>query len=182
MKRIADLLFEACFLKNLPRSGYQYLGTGNESVAEHTYSATFIAFVMAQLEPRADAHRLVSMCLVHDLPETRIGDLNYVQKRYLAKDEPKALQDTLKDIPFGDRIEALTTEFEAGETLESQLAHDADQLALLIDLKSLKEIGYQTPDTWLPHVEKRLKTGLGKRLGKAVLQAEHDGWWRKLFC
>jgi putative hydrolase of HD superfamily len=182
MKRIADLLFEACFLKNLPRSGYQYLGTGNESVAEHTYSATFIAFVMAQLEPKADAHRLISMCLVHDFPEARIGDLNYVQKRYLAKDEPKALQEALKDIPFGDRIEALTNEFEAGETLESQLAHDADQLALLIDLKSLKEIGYQTPDTWLPHVEKRLKTKLGRRLGEAVLQAEHDGWWRKLFC
>ena len=181
MKRIVDLLFEACFLKNLPRSGYQYLGTGNESVAEHTYSATFIAFVMAQLEPKADAHRLISMCLVHDLPEARIGDLNYVQKRYLAKDEPKALQDALKDIPFGDRIEALTAEFEAGETLESQLAHDADQLALLIDLKSLKDIGYQTPDTWLPHVEKRLKTKLGRRLGEALLQAEHDGWWRKLF-
>lgn len=182
MKRIADLLFEACFLKNLPRSGYQYLGTGNESVAEHTYSATFIAFVMAQLEPKADAHRLISMCLVHDFPEARIGDLNYVQKRYLAKDEPKALQDALKDIPFGHRIEALTTEFEAGETLESQLAHDADQLALLIDLKSLKEIGYQSPDTWLPHVEKRLKTELGRRLGEAVLQTEHDGWWHKLFC
>ena len=182
MKRIADLLFEACFLKKLPRSGYQYLGTGNESVAEHTYSAAFIAFVMAQLEPKADGDRLISMCLMHDLPEARIGDLNYVQKRYLTKDEPRALRDTLKKISFGDRIEALITEFEAGETLESQLAHDADQLALLIDLKSLKDTGYQSPDAWIPHVEKRLKTKLGKRLGEAVLQAEYDGWWRKLFC
>jgi putative hydrolase of HD superfamily len=181
MKRIAELLFEACFLKNLPRSGYQYLGAGNESVAEHTYSATFIAFVMAQLEPKADALRLISMCLVHDLPEARIGDLNYVQKRYLAKDEPRALRDTLKDIPFADRIETLAAEFEAAETLESRLAHDADQLALLIDLKSLKGIGYQTPDSWLPHVQKRLKTELGKGLAEAVLGGEHDSWWRKLF-
>jgi putative hydrolase of HD superfamily len=182
MKRIAELLFEACFLKNLPRSGYQYLGTGNESVAEHTYSTTFIGFVMAQLEPKADALRLITMCLVHDLPEARIGDLNYVQKRYLTKDEPRALRDTLKDIPFAHRIEALTAEFETGETLESQLARDADQLALLIDLKSLKEIGYQSPDSWLPHVRKRLKTELGRDLGAAVLQGNPDGWWRKLFC
>ncbi len=182
MKHIADFLFEACFLKNLPRSGYQYLGTGNESVAEHIYSTTFIAFVMAQLTPEADAHRLISMCLVHDLPEARIGDLNYVQKHYLVRDESKALEDALHDIPFADRIKALVAEFDAGETLESQLAHDADQLALLIDLKSLKDTGYQSPDTWLPHVEKRLKTKLGRQLGEAVLQTEHDGWWRKLFC
>jgi putative hydrolase of HD superfamily len=182
MKPIADLLFEACFLKNLPRSGYQYLGAGSESVAEHVYGTTFIAFVMAQLEPNVDALRLISMCLVHDLPETRVGDLNYVQKHYLTKDESGALRDTLKDIPFADRIESLTAEFEAGETLESRLAHDADQLALLIDLKSLKDTGYQAPDNWLPHVRKRLKTELGKGLGEAVLQGEHDGWWRKLFC
>ena len=182
MKRIAELLFEACFLKRLPRSGYQYLGAGKESVAEHVYSTTFIAFVLAQLDPQADMQKVVTMCLVHDLPETRIGDLNYVQKQYLTKAEPKALVDALDGIPFGAQIEALSAEFEAAETLESQLAHDADQLALLIDLKSLKDTGYQSPETWLPHVEKRLKTALGQQLGEAIMKAEWDSWWRKLFC
>jgi putative hydrolase of HD superfamily len=181
MKSIANLLFEACFLKHLPRSGYAYLGAGKESVAEHVYITTFIAFVMAQLEPKADAHRLVSMCLVHDLPEARLGDLNYVQKHYLKKVDTEALKDAVQEVPFGSRIESLTAEFEAGETLESRLAHDADQLALLIDLKSLKDIGYQSPDAWLPHVEKRLKTTLGRQLGNALLTTDHDSWWRKLF-
>lgn len=181
MKSIANLLFEACFLKQLPRSGYAYLGTGKESVAEHVYSTTFIAFVMAQLEPKVDAHRLVSMCLVHDLPEARLGDLNYVQKHYLNKVDAEALKDAVQEVPFGSRIESLTAEFEACETLESRLAHDADQLALLIDLKSLKDIGYQSPDTWLPHVEKRLKTTLGRQLGNALLATDRDSWWRKLF-
>ncbi len=181
MKRIAELMLEACFLKHVPRTGYQYLGNGKESVAEHVYSTTFIAFIFSQLLPDVDASRLITMCLVHDLPETRIGDLNYVQKQYVQADEAKALADTLQDIPFGPRIEALLEEFNAGETLEAQLAHDADQLSLIVDLKSLKDIGYQTPDSWLPNVEKRLKTDIGKQLAGTLLAEHRDDWWRKIF-
>lgn len=182
MKRIAELIMEAGFLKHLPRSGYQFLGAGRESVAEHVYTATFIGLVFSFLDKKVDALRLVSLCLVHDLPETRIGDLNYVQKRYVQADECAALTDALKDIPFGPSIEELIDEFNTGKTLEAKLARDADQLALIIDLKSLRDIGHRPPDDWLPHVENRLQTVLAKDLAKAVLNAEKDDWWRKLFC
>src|SRR5512139_2153950 len=61
MKRIADLLFEARMLKEIPRSGFQFLGAGRESVAEHVYAAAFIAYVMTQLHPDVDALKLISM-------------------------------------------------------------------------------------------------------------------------
>jgi putative hydrolase of HD superfamily len=182
MKRIAELLLEAGFLKHLPRSGYQFLGAGRESVAEHVYTTTFIAFVISLLDNRVDGQRLITMCLVHDLPEARLGDLNYVQKKYLQANEPKAMADALDGIPFGTKISELVDEFNAGETVEAQLAHDADQLSLLMDLKSLQDIGYQTPDNWITHVESRLTTALGKQLAGAILDTEWDGWWRKLFC
>ena len=83
MKRIVELIFEAFFLKQVPRSGYQYLGVGAESVAEHVYCVTLVAWVLAQMHDQADAHKLISMCLFHDLAEARTGDLNYVQKQYL---------------------------------------------------------------------------------------------------
>lgn len=181
MKRIAELVFEASFLKKLPRSGYQFLGSGHESVAEHVYIATFIAFIFSQLNPEVDAQRLITMCLVHDLPETRLGDMNYVQKQYVETNEKQAIDDTLDQIPFGQNICTLIEEFNLGVSLEAKLAHDADQLALLIDLKTLKDIGYTPPQAWLPHVEKRLKTDLAKRLCKAVLSNTWDSWWRKLF-
>ena len=59
MKPIADLLFEARMLKDIPRSGFQFLGSGRESVAEHVYTTTFIAYVMAQMHPEADALKLI---------------------------------------------------------------------------------------------------------------------------
>lgn len=180
MKRIAELLFEACFLKHLPRSGYQYLGTGKESVAEHVYVTMFIAFVMSQLEPKADARRLITMCLLHDLPEARTGDLNYVQKLYAKADDALAVDDACMDLPFGPEIKSIITEFNTNETLEARLAHDADQLALLIDLKSLKDIGHQTPEGWMPHVKARIATPLGQKLAQAILDEPWNGWWHKL--
>ncbi len=182
MKRIAEFMMEACFLKHLPRSGYQYLGIGRESVAEHVYATTMFAFVLAQLTPEADRHRLMTMCLLHDLPETRVGDLNYVQKRYIEADEEKALADTVEQLPFKEEIVAAIDEYNSAETLESKLAHDADQLALIIDLKYLKDIGHPPPDTWLPHVQERLKTDVAIQLAEAILSEPWDGWWHKIFC
>lgn len=182
MKRIAEFMLEACFLKHMRRSGYQYLGTGRESVAEHVYAATMFAYVLAQLTPGVNLQRLVTMCLLHDLPETRVGDLNYVQKQYVEANENKALDDTLQDLPFKKEIIAAIREFNAGETQESRLAHDADQLALIMDLKYLKDIGHRPPDSWLPHVKERLKTDIAIQLAREILSQPWDGWWRKIFC
>lgn len=182
MNRIAEFLLEASFLKHIPRSGYQFLRAGNESVAEHVYCTAMIALVMSHLTPETDVRRLLSMCLVHDLAETRTGDLNHVQQCYLQSDESRALADTVEGLSFGDGIIDLIDEFNAAETLEAQLAHDADQLALVVDLKNLDEVGYKTPQTWLPEILKRLRTEIGREIARAVLEAKGDSWWHKIFC
>ena len=181
MQRIAELILEGCFLKRVPRSGYQFLGAGSESVAEHVYCAMFIAFILAKLNPEADSGRLIAMCLVHDLPEARTGDLNYVQKKYLTPDETSAMNHCLEGVAFADEIKDLLDEFNTGTSLEARLAHDADQLSLVVDLKTLQGVGYATPQSWLPNVTARLKTETAKQLSEALLGLSHDGWWRKLF-
>jgi putative hydrolase of HD superfamily len=177
MKNIANLLFESKMLKEIPRSGYHFLGSGHESVAEHSFSTTFIAFVMSKLETKVDALKLISMCLVHDLAESRIGDLNSVQKNYVSADETRALEDTIKNLPFGPSITQLIHEFNEGRSIEAQLAYDADQLALVLDLKCLSDIGYQPPNDWLPHVLKRLKTNMGHEIARRIMETKRDEWW-----
>lgn len=176
---IVDLLFEAKLLKEVPRSGYQYLGAGRESVAEHSFLTTFIAHVLAKLEPAADALKLLRMCLLHDLPEARTGDLNLVHKQYVTADETAAIADLTRPLPFGDEITDLLGEFRDGLTLEAQLAHDADQLSLLIDLKSLQDVGYATPAKWMAHVRERMQTETGRRIARGILETEWDHWWLK---
>ena len=177
MKNIANLLFEAKMLKEIPRSGFHFLGSGKESIAEHTFSTTFIAYVMSQLEPDIDALKLISMCLVHDLPETRIGDLNTVHKTYITANEVKAVKDITAGLPFGASIANLIDEFNAGNSPEAKLAHDADQLSLILELKTLSDIGYAPPDKWLPPVLKRLKTEIAKKIARSIMQTNRDDWW-----
>ena len=177
MKNIANLLFEAKMLKEIPRSGFHFLGSGKESIAEHTFSTSFIAFVMSQLEPAIDALKLISMCLVHDLPEARTGDLNTVHKTYVTANEDKAIRDITESLPFGASIANLIDEFNAGQTPEAKLAYDADQLSLVLELKALSDIGYAPPDKWLPPVLKRLKTEIAKKIAESIMQTNRDDWW-----
>jgi len=177
MKRIADLLFEVGMLKRTPRTGYRFLGTGEESVAEHLFSTAFIGYCLAQLDEKVDTFRVVKMCLFHDLPEARTGDQNYVYKKYVQVDEERATGDLTAGLPFADEIKGLITEFNAHETQEALLAHDADQLALLLQLKEHKDLGSHYADEWLNNNAKRLQTPVAKKLADAILQTDLSAWW-----
>ena len=181
MDRIAEFLFETLLLKRVHRTGYQFLGPGKESVAEHTFGVMCIAWTLAQSTPDVDQGRLLAICLVHDLPEARMGDLNYVQKQYVSADEKTAVAHMTEGLPFGPEIEALIDEFNAAETPEARLAHDADQLAFLLDLKSLTDMGYAAPQKWAEHIQDRLKTPVGRALAESIARTEWDSWWLKIF-
>lgn len=179
MKNIANLLFEAKILKEIPRAGYHFLGVGKETVAEHSFMITFIGYVMAKMEPEADALKLISMCLLHDLPEARTGDLNYVQKKYVTVKEESAIRDATKDVPFGKDIAKLLQEFNQCETLEARLAKDADQISFILELKSILDVKSASPEKWLPTIIERIKTDTGKKLVKSIMDTEWDTWWLK---
>lgn len=179
MNHIANFLFEGRMLKEIPRSGYHFLGKGKESVAEHTFMVAFIAYVMTKLIPDVNAERLISMCLLHDLPEARTGDLNSVQKQYVNSSEDKALSDLTENIPFGASVKSLSTEFNEGQSQESRLAHDADQLALLLDLKAISNMGHLPADKWISSVKGRMKTETGMDLAQQILNGDPDEWWMK---
>jgi putative hydrolase of HD superfamily len=181
MKRLAQLFFEARSLKQLSRSGYQFLGTGRESVAEHSFTTAVIAYVMGQTVPDVDHGRLVTMSLLHDLPEARIGDLNYVQKFYVQADEGAAIDEMTDGLPFGDDIRDLIDEFNRGESREARLARDADQLAFLVELKSLADLGHAAPPTWIPNLIARLQTDSGRAMAAAILETPAEEWWRQKF-
>ena len=177
MKHIADLLFEAKILKFVPRAGFHFLGAGKETVAEHSFSVTFIAFIMSKLQPDVDALKLISMCLIHDLAEARTGDHNYVHKRYVSVDEKQAMLDATHGLDFGDSLVDIFLEFKEQETTVAQLAHDADQLAFILDLKSISDTGHSAPDEWTPVVIKRLKTEIGRKIAESIMKTKWDAWW-----
>jgi len=174
---IADFLFEVGMLKRTPRTGLQFLGSGSDSVAEHILRATYIAFALGRLVPDVDRDRLLRLCLVHDLPESRTGDLNYQNKKYVQVDEKAAVRDLARTLPFGSELEALLDEFNARQTLEARLANDCDQLELLLLLKEEKDRGNPQADEWIPFALRRLQEPISQRLGRCILATHSSDWW-----
>ncbi|MCJ7809891.1 MAG: HD domain-containing protein [Desulfobulbaceae bacterium] len=177
MKRTVEFLFEAGMLKKTPRTGYQFLGTGGESVADHSFRMTVVGYVLSSMEPEADGNKVVLMCLFHDLPEARTGDHNYVNKRYTQVDEETALEDQVRGLPFGTEMKSLFREFNEAQTLEARLAKDADQIDLILDLKEQLDLGNSRARDWLSFAVKRLLTEPGRKMARKILESESDDWW-----
>jgi len=179
MKEIADFLFEVGMLQKTPRSGYQFLGSGCESVAEHILRTIYIGYSLCKMDDQADEQRVIKLCLFHDLPEARTGDMNYVNKKYVKVDEAKAVAELTEALPFGEDIAAAIDEFNRKESREARLAHDADQLALIVQLKEYGDLGNKYSQEWISFAVKRLCTESGRRLADSILKTDFSSWWFK---
>lgn len=179
MKDIVNFLFEAGMLQKTPRSGFQFLGSGCESVAEHVLRTIFIGYTLCKLEPEVSESRVLKLCLVHDLPEARTGDMNYVNKKYVAVDEKKAVNELTDTLSFGKDIKQAIEEFNEKKTRESIIAHDADQLALIIQLKEYSDLGNKYSKEWIDFAIKRLCTNTAKKLAETITETDSSEWWFK---
>lgn len=177
MKRTVDFLFEIGMLKRTPRTGFQFLGTGAESVADHSFRTAVIGYALGCLAEGADPGRTAMMCLFHDLPEARTADHNYVNKRYVRVDEARALGDQVEGLPFGDQITAMVKEYNGCDTIEARLAKDADQLDLILELKAQLDSGNPTAADWLTYAVQRLTSTEGKDMAQQILSSHSTDWW-----
>lgn len=178
MKNIADFLFEAGMLKRTPRTGFQFLGSGSESVAEHILRTVYTAFCLAHISSqKVDKNKLILLALFHDFLEARTGDLNYMNKKYTTTDEKKAMEDAVEGLPFEDELRKLFEELWSGETLESKLLKDADNIELLLQLKEQKDLGNPYADDWIFFTLQRLLTEEGKQLAEIIIKTDSTNWW-----
>jgi putative hydrolase of HD superfamily len=117
------------------------------------------------------------MSLFHDLPETRTGDLNYVNQKYASADEERAGRDQTAGLPFQDELRSLLDEYRDERTPEAVLAHDADQLEMLLELKGHIDAGSGPAEDWTPFVTQRLRTPAAQRLAQGILNGDSASWW-----
>ncbi len=174
--RLADFFFEAGMLRKTPRSGYQFLGSGGENVAEHSFRTAIIGYVLAK-EAGADPARTAMLCLFHDLHEARTGDFNYVNRMYNESRRTLALEHCTAGTGLEDDVLDRWKELEAGVTDEAVCAHDADQLDLICNLKEELDLGNRYAAKWLDAAVGRLRTEEAKTLARVVQTTDHTDWW-----
>lgn len=177
--QIVNLLHEMRMLSLIPRSGFAFLGSGQQSVAEHSFYVALVAYILTRLiNQPVDSYKLLMMCLLHDLPEARLGDLNCFQKKYVNPNLEKVLKDIVNSSFLGNEIVAWIQEYEQGKSLEAQLAQDADQLELLLVLKGEEEKGNLRAKEWISNLALRLQTQIGKDIANTISLVSSDNWWK----
>lgn len=129
-----DILHVAERLKDTPR----HCTTTNrrtESVAEHSWRISLMAFLLRHEFPELDIDKVVDMCLIHDLGECFTGDI----PTFIKTDDDREVEDSLlnrwvQSLPeeLSKDIADLYKEMDAQKTKEAKLYKSLDKLEALI--------------------------------------------------
>lgn len=177
LKAVADFLYEVGILSKTPRSFTYFLGSGEQSVAEHINRAMYVGYVLATLDGKADVGKVMQMCLFHDLAEARTSDLNYIHQKYVMSDEESAIADLVKTVSFGNDLLSILTEYKERKSKEALIAKDADVIEFILSLREQVDTGNTRAETWIPSAVKRLKTKVAQELIKMIVKTPSDDWW-----
>ncbi|MBI4239788.1 HD domain-containing protein [Candidatus Uhrbacteria bacterium] len=175
--QIASFVYETSIHSRTPRSGFWFLGSGSQSVAEHLFHTAMVAYALSFLEPKADRSKIVLMALFHDIGEGRTSDQNYVHQRYGRLAENEAVKDIAQSVPFGNEILELYKEEQSRKTIEARLVKDADTLEWIATLRAEEVKGNTKAREWIAIAIQRLKTEQGKKLGEFLRATHPDAWW-----
>lgn len=117
-----ESLIEILGLKDVARTGWVRNDVNNpESVAAHSWGMAILALKLTPKE--LDLSKVLSLCLVHDIPEVRVGDLTpHDDCSTKADDELSAMKELSPEWVH------LFEEYELGETEEAKFVKQLDKL------------------------------------------------------
>lgn len=145
-RKLLEALSVAERLKDATRHCYTRNGR-HESVAEHSWMMTLMAFLIRDEFPEADMDKVIRMCIIHDLGEAFTGDIPTFEKTEENENtEEDLLYKWLKTLPEPQRIEmtSLFEEMKKRETTEAKIYKAIDSLEALIQ-HNISELS-----TWIP--------------------------------
>ncbi len=181
---IVAKFFEAGSLRKVARSHRQGLMTDDlsDNIAAHSFRVTVIGWYLAKME-EADTAKVIQMCLFHDFSETRSGDQNWINKKYIKVFEEEILKDQFGDSPYGAELIDILNEYSIRETKEAQLAKDADLLDQMLLLREYEWLGNKEAADWLKggEQEKRLVSESAKSLAKEIYEQTPHEWWKDIW-
>ena len=88
IEKFLNVMHTAEKLKNTTRHSYTS-GGRHESVAEHTFRTTLMAYFIKDVFEDADIDKVIKMCLIHDLGEAFTGDIPSFEKTQADEENEK---------------------------------------------------------------------------------------------
>ncbi|USN53688.1 MAG: HD domain-containing protein [Candidatus Nomurabacteria bacterium] len=183
LERDIQFLYEVGTFRFIPRTWRQFLNADFANDSEHTIRVIWIALTLARHENQGDAGKIAKMALVHDLPETRTGDVHYVSRLYTSRNEEKAAQDIFHDTSLGSEYVELFREYQAKESIEAKIVKDADILDQEFEISEQSSKGNKINETFGPKrqsmLREKLSTASAKKIWDAIQKANPHDWHDK---
>ena len=133
-KEYLDILHVCERLKDTKRHCTTSKGR-TESVAEHSWRISLMAYLLKYEFPEVDINKVVSMCLIHDLGECFTGDI----PTFIKTDSDRVTEDDLlfewvSSLPkeISKDMKSLYEEMNEQKTLEAKIYKSLDKLEALI--------------------------------------------------
>lgn len=177
---LADLFFETGTLRKVQRMHQQEFLTSDPSdnIAAHSFRVALIGLFLAR-EEEVDVERVMAMCLLHDLPETRSGDQNWIHQRYVEVDEDGIRDEQAARMPDEEYFRELGREYDERGSPEARVAKDADVLEQILLLKEHAQAGNEEAERWLSdisHYRDILTSETAERLADAIRDRRPSRW------
>ncbi len=184
LANLANYIFELGTLKKFAHSGTKLAGVREpDTIAEHAHRTAILGYILAKME-KANAEKVLLICLIHDNGEARITDLHKVARRYIDSKEAEknAFHEQTENLPqeLAHEFAGLFDEFEEKKSREAIIARDADMLETAFQCKEYLDLGHEACADWIQNVEKSLKTASAKKLLQTLKKNKFTDWWRGL--
>lgn len=134
VRELLNSLMIAERLKDTTRHCYTSKGR-HESVAEHSWMMTVMAFFMKNEFPNADMNKVIQMCIIHDLGECFTGDIpTFMKTKEQECKEENLLNKWVESLPESTQLEmkSLYKEMKERQSVESKIYKAIDSLEALI--------------------------------------------------
>ncbi len=129
-----DFLFEMGSIRFIERTWRRFLHEDFANLAEHHFHVFWIAMIIAAHEKNVDTGKMAKMVLVHDIAESRTGDVDYLSRQYVERHEELGISDMLQHTAIEAEFRALWDEYHERKSIESKIIKDADNLDVDFEL------------------------------------------------
>ena len=181
-KRDVDFLFEIGNLRHVTRVWNQLGGLSVANDTEHIFRVAMIAWLIAEREG-VDTNRVVKMAIIHDSQEIRTGDINYLHRLYVTRDEETAMLDQTEGIAVQDEMRELWREYEERKTLEAKIVKDADMLDQDLEIMEMISHGENSSRFFYDErgktIRDKLFTKTAKEFFDTIRSADPDTWHKR---
>lgn len=175
-----NFLFEMGNIRFMERMWRRFLHDDFANLAEHHFRVFWIAMVIAGQEKNVDTGKLAKLCLLHDIAESRTGDVDYLARQYVDRHEELAITDMLRDTTIEQEFIELWHEYENRTSLEAKIAKDADNLDVDFELAEQAGRGSRLQQQWednRSYVSKeKLYTATAKKLYEQMRTIDPHAW------